>query len=405
MTRKFFATASLLFILLVATAQNYVTVYEHCNYQGRSYFLEPGTYRGYQMKIDNDRLSSFQVPAGMKITIYEHDEFKGRGKTYTSSVYCLDGEWNEMASSIVVESTLPSNYNPNDYVIFYNDCYSKGYSRSLAPGTYTAEQLGSLRENISSFTIYGNLQVKAYTNSNNASGYAYTFEQSQTCLSSTYSDKIRSLVVEYRSAGGNYGGGNYGGGNYGNSNAKAAFYTDCNYTGNSIHLGPGYYQGDKLGLFKFDISSVEVPSNLRVKVFINNEFLSGSSYTLNENNTCLSGNMNDRIGSIVVEERGYGGGNYGNNPPYNNQQVIIYTDENYRGQSAALLPGTYSNMAMLGFPNKALSSLQVPAGYRVVIYENENFTGKNYTITESKSKFYLSGWNDKTSSIAVYRDR
>lgn len=405
MTRKFFTTALFLFIVLVATAQNYVTLYENCNYQGRSYYLEPGTYRGYQMKIDNDRLSSFQVPAGMKITIYEHDEYKGRAKTFTSSVYCLDGEWNEMASSIVVESTLPANYNPNDYVIFYNDCYSRGYSRSLAPGTYTAEQLGSLRENISSFTIYGNLQVKAYTNSNNASGYGYTFDQSQTCLSSTYSDRIRSLVVEYRSAGGNYGGGNYGGGNYGNSNSKAAFYTDCNYTGNSIHLGPGYYQGDKLGLFKYDISSVEVPSNLRVKVFINNEYLSGSSYTLNENNTCLSGNMNDRIGSIVVEERGYGGGNYGNNPPNNNQQVIIYADENYRGQSAAILPGTYSNMAMLGFPNKALSSLQVPAGYRVVIYENENFTGKSYTITESKSKFYLSGWNDRTSSIAVYRDR
>ncbi|MBM3415617.1 MAG: beta/gamma crystallin family protein [Bacteroidetes bacterium] len=80
-------------------------------------------------------------------------------------------------------------------------------------------------------------------------------------------------------------------------------------------------------------------------------------------------------------------------------------DENYKGQSAAVLPGTYSNMAMLGFPDNALSSLQVPAGYRVVLYENENFGGKNYTITGSKNRFYLSGWSDKTSSIAVYRDR
>ena len=74
-------------------------------------------------------------------------------------------------------------------------------------------------------------------------------------------------------------------------------------------------------------------------------------------------------------------------------------------QSASLLPGTYSTMAQAGFPNKALSSLTVPAGYRVVIYEQENFRGKSYTITASKNKFYMSGWNDKASSIAVYRDR
>ena len=62
-------------------------------------------------------------------------------------------------------------------------------------------------------------------------------------------------------------------------------------------------------------------------------------------------------------------------------------------------------MQQIGFPNKALSSLTVPEGFRVVLYENENFVGKKYTITQSKTGFSFSGWNDKTSSIAVYRDR
>jgi hypothetical protein len=62
-------------------------------------------------------------------------------------------------------------------------------------------------------------------------------------------------------------------------------------------------------------------------------------------------------------------------------------------------------MSQAGFPDNALSSLTVPAGFRVVLYEFENFGGKTYTITESKSGFIISGWNDKTSSIAVYRDR
>ena len=389
---------TLLALLLTGllSAQQYVTVYEDCNYRGRYYYLEPGNYRTYQMKISNDRLSSFQVPYGLKITIYEDDDFRGRSKTYTSGVACLDGEWGDMASSIVVESTMPSGYDPNDYVIFYNDCYAKGYSRTLGPGTYSASDLGQLRQNISSFSIYGNLQVKAYTTSDNASGYSYTFDQTQNCLSSTYNDKIRSVVIEYKNTGGSGGGSGSG--------SRASFYTECNYQGNAVLLGPGYYSGDKLGLFRYDISSVEVPSGLRVKVFINNENLSGTSYTINSNNSCLSYNMNDRIGSLVVEETGYGGGGYGGNPP-GGQQVVIYTDENYRGQSVTVFPGTYSNMSQLNFPDKALSSLQVPAGYRVVIYDQPNFGGRSYTITDSKSRFYISGWNDKTSSIAVYRER
>jgi hypothetical protein len=47
----------------------------------------------------------------------------------------------------------------------------------------------------------------------------------------------------------------------------------------------------------------------------------------------------------------------------------------------------------------------VPQGYRVVLYEHENFGGKSTTLTASRSSFFLSNWNDKTSSIAVYKDR
>jgi hypothetical protein len=297
----------------------------------------------------------------------------------------------------VVENTnYQPGYNQNDYVVFYNNCYTTGYSRTLHPGTYTGSDLGTLKNNISSFTIYGNLRVRAYTTSDNTSGYYATFDASESCLSNSYNDKIRSLVIEYKPAG-NYGGNS---GNYGNQ--FAAFYTDCNYSGNSIRLLPGYYQGNKLGLFRYDISSVEVPSGLRVRVYLN-ENLSGASYTLNDDNSCLNSTMNNRIGSFIVEETGYGNNN--NYPPNSNNAVIIYEDANYQGRSASLLPGTYSTMAQAGFFDNALSSLTVPVGYRVVLFENENFGGKSYTITQSKPGFIISNWNDRTSSIIVYRDR
>ncbi|HUR66505.1 MAG TPA: peptidase inhibitor family I36 protein [Chitinophagaceae bacterium] len=400
MSRKFLLTLSCALLFTVLTAQNYVTLYEDCNYRGRSYFLEAGTYRGYQMKISNDRLSSMQVPAGMKVTIYEHDNYSGRSKTFLSNTYCLDESWNDMASSIVVEGTQQYQ-NPNDYIVFYNDCYSKGYSRSLGPGTYSGNDLGILKNNISSFMIYGNLRLRVYTQNDNTSGYYADFEQTQNCLTSSFNDKIKSLVIESRGGGG-YGNGGYNN-NYGGNNSVTV-YTECNYRGNSLKLKPGYYEGDKLGLLKYDISSIEIPSNLVAKVYVNNDYLSGSYYTLSDNTNCMSSTLNNRIGSLIIEEKGYNNNN-NNYPPDANQRVILYVDEDYKGQSVSLLPGTYSNMAQIGFPDNAMSSLTVPEGYRVVIYDNENFTGKSYTITASKNRFYLSGWSDKTSSIAVYRDR
>jgi hypothetical protein len=396
MHRKLIFFAPLLFLLTAAMPQNYVTLYEDCNYSGKKHYLETGTYNLYQMKIDNDKLSCLQIPSGMKVTIYENDNFKGRSKTFSANVACLDGEWNDMASSIVVENqNYQPGYNQNDYVVFYNDCYSKGYSQSLRPGNYYGSQLGSLKYNISSFTIYGNLRVRAYPNSENLTGYSVTHDGSESCLGSSENDKIGSLIIDYKPTQPTYP--------ISGSSDYVTIYTDCSYRGNSLRLAPGYYQGDKLGLLKYDISAIEIPSNLKAKVYINSEYLTGSYYTLSENISCMNSTLNNRIGSLVIEET------YGNNnsqyPSNSYERVVIYTDGNYKGQSSSLLPGTYSTMAQAGFPDNALSSLTVPAGYRVVLYEFENFTGKSYTITQSKPGFIISGWNDKTSSIAVYRDR
>src|SRR5688572_13128309 len=216
------------------SAQNYVTLYEDCNYSGKFHYLEPGNYRLYQMKIGNDKLSCINIPYGMKVTIYENDNYSGKSKTYTSNIACLDAQWNDMASSIVVETSYTQS-NPNDYVVFFSDCYSKGYSKTLRPGSYSGSELGTLKYNISSFTVYGNLSVKAYINNDNLSGYSYIHTTSENCLGSSENDKIGSLVIEYRTSNNNNT-------NYGNNNNYATVYTDCNYRGNSLRLAPGYYQ-------------------------------------------------------------------------------------------------------------------------------------------------------------------
>ncbi|MBK6990789.1 MAG: hypothetical protein IPH34_02735 [Chitinophagaceae bacterium] len=402
------ALLAIIFYSIDLSAQsNFITLHEDCDFKGKQSILEPGNYSTYQMNIGNDKLSSIQIPSGMKVTIYEHKNYKGKSKTFTQNIPCLEAEWNDFASSVVVEG---SNYNPrynqNTYVTFYNDCYNKGYSKSLKAGSYKGDALGLLKNKISSFAIYGNLKVRVYLNNEDATGYNHTFNETTSCLSNMYNDKISSLVIEYDyNQGNNYNNGNNNGNynNYGNSYVN--IYSSCGYKGNSLRLAPGQYQGDKLGILKSAISSIEIPSNLQVKAYVSSDYLSGNYYTISENINCMTSTLKNNIRSLVIEEKNQSS-NYNNNQnTLIDSKVTIYVDGNYKGQAVSLLPGTYSSMQQIGFPNKALSSLTVPEGFRVVLYENENFVGKKYTITQSKTGFSFSGWNDKTSSIAVYRDR
>ena len=74
------------------------------------------------------------------------------------------------------------------------------------------------------------------------------------------------------------------------------------------------------------------------------------------------------------------------------------------GLSSRLNPGSYDTAA-LGLADNALSSVQVPKGLRVTLFENANFQGRTLTLTASAKCLgdpeY--NFNDITSSIKVER--
>jgi hypothetical protein len=401
---KPFLTTIFALILISSFSQtSTVTLYDQCNYSGRRSTLAVGNHSVYQMQVRNDRLSSFKVPYGLKVTIYENDKFQGRSNTYTADQTCLDPEWRNMASSIVVERDplVPANASPYDGVMFFNDCYSRGYSQLLRPGNYTGAQLGQLKYNISSFTINGNLRVRIFMNSENLAGASATYDNAINCLPGNQNDNIGSLIIEYKPSptfpipGGS---GNNGGNN--NNRPYATLYADCDFNGNALRLSAGTYSGEQLGLLKYDISSIELAPGLRAKVFINSQYPSGSSTTITSDMNCMSYTMNDRIGALVIEETGYG------QQQYPDEKVILYTDANYKGQSVELSVGTWYNMEQAGFINDGLSSIKIPLGYKVILYDNPNKTGSSTTLSASRSDLSsgFGNWNDRVSSIVIYKE-
>lgn len=79
--------------------------------------------------------------------------------------------------------------------------------------------------------------------------------------------------------------------------------------------------------------------------------------------------------------------------------ATLYVDCNYSGLAVTINPGDYSWIVSLGFPNDALSSLTIPSGYQIILYQDANFAGNSITVTGNISCLIDQGFNDVTSSL------
>lgn len=82
---------------------NKVTIYDRPNFQGTKKELDEGEYNTSDIGIGDNKLSSLTVPAGMKVTLYEYEDFRGRSKTFTANASLKEDEFNNKASSIKIE--------------------------------------------------------------------------------------------------------------------------------------------------------------------------------------------------------------------------------------------------------------------------------------------------------------
>lgn len=91
--------------------------------------------------------------------------------------------------------------------------------------------------------------------------------------------------------------------------------------------------------------------------------------------------------------------------PYQGQQierqVIVFQDTGFRGlQGRISAPGQYGSMDLTGIGNDELSSLQVPEGFSVTLYEHDGFKGRSVVYTEGNYST-VGLFNDLTSSILI----
>lgn len=89
--------------------------------------------------------------------------------------------------------------------------------------------------------------------------------------------------------------------------------------------------------------------------------------------------------------------------PVNPLKAQLFQNCSYGGWSALFEIGNYTtaDMAARGGINNDASSIKIPAGLKVTLYDGDNFTGNSLVLTANTSCLTSSSFNDKTSSFKV----
>lgn len=80
--------------------------YQHCSYGGYEIELAVGEYTTAEIEaagIVNNDVSGLIVPLGLKVTLYDNDNFTGDSEVFTSADSCVI-QFNDKTSSIKVEA-------------------------------------------------------------------------------------------------------------------------------------------------------------------------------------------------------------------------------------------------------------------------------------------------------------
>ncbi len=169
---------------------------------------------------------------------------------------------------------------------------------------------------------------------------------------------------------------------------KVHVYKDINYGGFYSQLPVGSYTLAQLqarGVANDDITSLTIPTGYTVTVYENDNF-TGASKVFTSNTAWLA-DWNDRISSLKIA----------------GLPIKVYQDINFGGYSVALGVGDYTlaQLQAKGVLNNDITSLDIAQGYKVTLYDGDNFTGASIDFTATTA--WIADWNDRATSIRVIK--
>jgi|GEM_PF-6664296 len=179
---------------------------------------------------------------------------------------------------------------------------------------------------------------------------------------------------------------------YETASAFPKIYKSSDYKGYNVALAPGKYtltQLENMGVNDNTISSIAIPSGYTAYLFSDDNFEGTVTKITNDESNLKNIDCDNETSSIKIVS----------------QLPKVYQKINYKGYGVSLAPGKYTleQLENLGISNDDLSSITVPSGYTVTLYQNDNFEGESKTLLGDESDFRNLSFNNKASSILITR--
>lgn len=377
-----------------------ITLYKD-NFSGAFIVLRAGYYDHYELgSVDNDQLSSVKIPNGMKVTLYEHGGYKGRSLMITqdaSADFLIKNKFNDITSSLLIE-VLPEPVKeipvvkepikepvapPDDVPVVVEEQDDpaspratvfegnfSGISRKLGPGRYNAAALGVGDNALSSINVPEGLTVTLYDLPNfKGKSLILNGEDASTSYLGDFNNRVSSAVVELV--------------------PRVIIYSD-NGAGNAAGFEPGYYNINDLHIGNDELSSVKVLKGVWILLFEHSNF-NGRSLLLTQDATedfMMGKDFNNVASSMIV-------GSADTPLP----EVTLF-DGDREDAFKKLTPGAYP---LLEAGNNMLSSIDIPRGLKVTLYENAGYEGRSMEITKSVGTDFLTKYefDNLTSSVII----
>ncbi|UYZ63111.1 peptidase inhibitor family I36 protein [Hymenobacter weizhouensis] len=453
-------------LLLATTATAQVTVFQNCDYAGRKASFGVGSYPLSALTgagLANDDVSSVLVTSGYQVTFYADDNYQGAALVKTSDTGCLTGAgWNDRASSFKVEK-IPVPAPPTTWQehwfdhnqllsrVYYDDevavYYDKDVSRSITwPNTYLADVWRYTKQVYGSFggdsRLYAVFHTGRYSGGHPATyfdahhDYRNTIDGGPGPWTSGANNDLDLMthevahIVEGACKGVK---GSPAFGIWKDSKWAEIFNYDVYRGLGRTSDATRWYnlmikQADNFprsNTYWFRDWFYPIYSNYGEAAVLNRYFELLAQYYTRTNNKYGSMNWGEFVhfwsGAAGVDLKPLATQAFGWPAEWEQQfaqaqrqfpftygaakQVLFCQHINYGGYAVPLAPGRYTTAALAtaGILTNDLSSVRVPAGYEVRLYDNGDFTGASLLKTADDASLVDDGWNDRTSSIVVQK--
>ena len=267
----------------------------------------------------------------------------------------------------IVPRIMPS----KNSAVLYADIDMRGVHISLLPGRYTSQQISLPKNSISSISIPENIEVVLYSNDH--------FEGNSILLSNNvsnlgkhnFNDKSVSIEILVKE-------------NEKSDNVFAEVFYNPNFHGKKISLVEGNNQVEM-----YQIRSLKMKEDYQIKVYHNSDLID----IIDKNISDISLPKSDNgLYKLMLSKI---------NPVEKLTTIILYKDINYNGKKYYI---DTTNKTHFNHLDSSISSIQIPLGFHLQIFDKDDFTGSSINITGNISNLKNYAFNDRLRSFITHND-